>query len=410
LQDLVIHELFECSFCGLDRLKHLNITNNDIEIIKGRTFKGLNALENLLLMGNDIVSMHEDSMRELSSLKLMSVDKKRWCCFSPNQAMCVHSHNDMQLLSSCEHLVASYTLRTLIWLVVIFIFSSNVYVICFWSFRWRNAGKISNHNLSVVSLALSDILIAMYLGIIGSASLYYEGIFIKVEEDWKSSILCEMASMLSLLSLEMSVFSLFMSSVEKLHVFLHPFQPTPFSSKTIVKLFLLVWILFSSLSSCLTFIILPVPNSLCLPYHFHITDDGRESKFIVISILILGLVFLIGILFMNVATITILKQSQKAAGRRTSSKDKVALIRTILASSSNFLSWVVVVPVALMSLSGYELQSDIMAWVAIVGLPLNSILNPAIYTFSTSAFLNHLKNVTQPKAYSQQEKTQNSTP
>jgi hypothetical protein len=86
-----------------------------------------------------------------------------------------------------------------------------------------------------------------------------------------------------------------------------------------------------------------------------------------------------------------MRKSLKATDREQSPQYKVLMMRFMMVSISNFIGSFVVIPVAAMSLAGYQHQSDVISWVAVVGLPINSILNPALHTFSTPLFIKLVK-------------------
>ena len=88
----------------------------------------------------------------------------------------------------------------------------------------------------------------------------------------------------------------------------------------------------------------------------------------------------------NILSIIYHRQSKKAAGQPLGATDRKLAVRIILVCVSNFLSWIVVVPVTLMSISGYQLDNNSLSWIVTVALPVNSILNPVLFTFSTPAF------------------------
>jgi len=64
--------------------------------------------------------------------------------------------------------------------------------------------------------------------------------------------------------------------------------------------------------------------------------------------------------------------------------------QTLLVSLSNILPWTVVMPVACLSLSFYHIDPDVIPWLAVLALPVNSLLNPVVYTFTTKSFTNWL--------------------
>jgi len=107
-------------------------------------------------------------------------------------------------------------------------------------------------------------------------------------------------------------------------------------------------------------------------------------------VLLLVLLFLLALVVNNILSMYFIVRSRKMSGRKHSSQEKAMVVRSTLVSLSNVVSWLVVVPVAGMGLFGYQLQSLTIAWVAIVGLPVNSVLNPILYTFSTKSFRKYM--------------------
>jgi len=100
-----------------------------------------------------------------------------------------------------------------------------------------------------------------------------------------------------------------------------------------------------------------------------------------------NVLILFAVAVLNLLSVKIVNESKRKSGRKTGMADKMLVIRTLLVSASNFIGWSVVVPLGVLFLSGYKLNYGIVPWIAILGLPLNSFINPLLYTFSTVDFL-----------------------
>jgi len=95
---------------------------------------------------------------------------------------------------------------------------------------------------------------------------------------------------------------------------------------------------------------------------------------------------MLSVFAMNIWMVRLARNSRRAAGRKESKKDKSFARQSLIMSCTNFLQWFVIFPVSALSLSGYNIDSKILAWLAIMGLPANSVVNPIIYTMSTTHF------------------------
>jgi leucine-rich repeat-containing G protein-coupled receptor 8 len=71
--------------------------------------------------------------------------------------------------------------------------------------------------------------------------------------------------------------------------------------------------------------------------------------------------------------------------RQSHDRDKVAQRFGIIVLT-DCLCWVPIIVVKLVALSGYPIPQDLYAWLAIFILPINSALNPVLYTLTTTVF------------------------
>ena len=389
LKQLHIEKIHSCAFCGVQHLEVLDLGENRLTSLETGQLSGLRSIGTLRLDGNEIKSIDKGFVTA-TRLDIVHIDQMKWCCYFPSNTKCIYEYTS-HLLSSCGHLIGSNILKAIIWVEAAVIFLFGTIEIVFLRSKLATKKKTSLHLSGMISLAISDILIVGYLIVIGIADIQYKGVYIVNESKWKSSILCKGAAIATLLSVQTSIIVLFLMSLEKYWQFARPFSKIYISQEVQAVSLSFIWIACSAISIILVFLLLPVTNGMCfildfqeLTYSNHTTE--RIGKWFLFFTVILDTLMLIFIIAFNITSIRIITRSRSQMGRTKTADENSLVVRTILVSVSNFLSWAAIIPIAGMSLLGYRIKSDLLAWVSIVGLPANSILNPVLYTFTTKAF------------------------
>ena len=186
---------------------------------------------------------------------------------------------------------------------------------------------------------------------------------------------------------QFGVVIIFTLSVEKVRMCKNPLRQTKLSAHTLTAIFATMWLLFITLCLMFNFVFKPKKDDTCFLMVFN-SEETKQSPYLYVLLVFLLLVVLLltWTLVNNVLTLYYIVESRKRSGRKSNNKEKSMIVRTILVSLSNFISWALVVPVVCLSVGGYEVGSLFLAYVAVVGLPFNSILNPVLYTLTTSTF------------------------
>ncbi|XP_064630853.1 G-protein coupled receptor GRL101-like [Lineus longissimus] len=94
----------------------------------------------------------------------------------------------------------------------------------------------------ITSLAVSDLLMGVYLYIIAAADTTFRGYYIEVDWTWRKGIGCKIAGFLSVLSSEVSVFTLTVMSVDRFLVVVFPFSKQKINFKKAKILVASIWI------------------------------------------------------------------------------------------------------------------------------------------------------------------------
>ena len=262
----------------------------------------------------------------------------------------------------------------------------NVFVII-----WRCVKtKKANHHSSmlIINLSISDLLMGVYLIIIAAMDQWYRGVYIMHEEEWRTSLFCQLAGMIATLSSEMSVFTMVVMTLDRVKAIIFPFKFPSISltSKSSLIICTCGWV------TCLVLSIAPMfdgnyftnfygQTGVCLPFTLRNTKSPGWEYSMFIFIILNGIAFIvIGGGYLSIYCST--RLTREASGRSSSDSDTRLLRNMSLIIMSDCLCWMPIIILSCIALNGVFIPPVISAWVAVFILPLNPALNPFLYTFS----------------------------
>ena len=375
LSSMRIRDVGQHAFGAMMSLKYLNISLNRIKYIGPNVFQDLTKLAHLNLSGNSLRLIDPSTFQILTKLESLHTDDYKFCCAAPQVNSCLPRPD---VYSSCDDLMSSGVLRAFIWLLGFFSLIGNVAVVCYRS----QMEKPTVLSFLVHNLGVADFMMGMYLLIIASADLYYRGVYYLHDSIWRSHFMCRAAGFLSMLSSEMSVYVLVLITTDR--VLTVGLGRNSFSDFTVKVLVLMGWAVFILLS------LLPVTNisyfgideyirhGVC--FLFNLTE-GKVSGWeyattIFVAFNMFALFYLaIGYSFTFVSVLT-----------RTglSSDVEVQLARKLaLVVLTDCVCWIPPITIGIISLNGQPIDPQVSMWIAVFIFPINSSLNPFLYTFST---------------------------
>ena len=368
------------TFVGLISLSNLDLSMNSIYKIEENSFLGLSRLHRLYINGNQIRTISEKSL-SFTNLDYLKTDAYKFCCFS-NATMCLPGPDEF---SSCDDLLANKTLQISIWGLGLMALLGNLAVI---SLRCVKEKSSPNSKL-ITNLGISDCLMGVYLLIIATVDQLYRGVYIIYEEEWRKSILCRFAGMIAMLSSEMSIFTMVVITLDRVRAIVFPFRLDNLSLTQKSSLILCVcgW------SVCLVLSTVPMfdvfyfdsfygQTGVCLPFTLkNVKNQGWEYAMF-IFIVINGIAFIMIIMGYLMIYYSI-NSSRQASGRSFSDVDVRLVKKITLIIISDCLCWLPIIILSIMALNGVFIPAVVSAWVAVFILPLNSAINPFLYTFST---------------------------
>ena len=284
------------------------------------------------------------------------------------------------------------TVQVCIWILGILAFLGNLLVII-----WRTVDKEENRVQSclLTNLAVADLLMGVYLLTIAIMDLRWQGEYFKHDIQWRSGVGCKIVGVLSMLSSEVSVLILTIITVDRLICIVFPFKFKRLTHKAAVLTCLGVWIFGVVIS------VTPVTginyfydengdfgfysrSAVCLPLQL---SEGTPAgwKYSVSFFVGLNLISFMFILIAYIAMFWTVKRTARAA-RSTNFKTESAMAkRLVFIVMTDFCCWMPIIIINILSLTGNFNDPNKIAyvWIAVFVLPLNSSLNPILYTFST---------------------------
>ena len=276
------------------------------------------------------------------------------------------------------------------WLLGLSALIGNLFVIGY-QLRPRAANKKNKVGSILVSnLAIADCLMGVYMLAIASADIYYRDVYVFHAEYWQKSLQCKMAGLISLLSSEASVFFLTVLSIDRFLCVVFPLSQIRLRNSSVKITVAIVWILSLVLSA------LPViaqdvfgdafygRSSVCLG--LPLTAERPKGWEYSVA-LFLG-VNMVAFCIMTVCYVAIYHTARTSARRVTKSGTNEYQIklatRMAFLIATDFCCWMPVIIMGYLSQAGVFISGDVYAWTAVLVLPLNSSLNPYLYTFLTN--------------------------
>ena len=240
-------------------------------------------------------------------------------------------------------------------------------------------------SLLVKNLCCSDLLMGVYLLVIGAADARLRGEYVAREAEWKASSTCTAAGFLSFLSSEVSAFTLCLVTLDRVLVICFPFKQglhlTPRSALLLCGLAWLAGLAFA-LAPLLAGMDFYGQTGIGIPLPITRQEYGGQdfafAVFILLN-LILNLFVCAGQLMIYVT----IRRTSAAAGSKNQDRDRVIARRPFLIVLTDFLCWFPIGLMGVLAKAGIPIPAIVNVWAAVFVLPLNSALNPFLYTLNS---------------------------
>ncbi|XP_064206503.1 relaxin receptor 2 [Anguilla rostrata] len=385
-----IKELSPSLFRNLQNLKQLNISNNPIAHIYDDQFDNFVNLQSLGMEDIEIPNISIRMFRSLHNLSHIYFKKFEYCGYSPNVRSCKPNTDG---ISSFENLLANIILRVFVWVVAFIICFGNVFVICL---RSCIVSENRHHTMAIKSLCCADCLMGVYLFFIGAFDIKYCGEYNRHAQMWMESLQCQLIGCLAMLSTEVSVMLLTYMTLEKYLCIVFPFQNYRPGRKQTLFFLIFIWIL--------GFMIAIIPfwdkqtfgnyygrNGVCFPLHSDLMEKPGARRYSTGIFLGLNLFAFVMIVFSYTSMFYSVRKTSKTARQSIFDREVTIAKRFFFIVFTDAMCWIPIFLFKILSLLQVEITGTIILWVVIFILPINSALNPILYTITTSYFQERIK-------------------
>lgn len=374
-------------FRDLSSLQILNLSQNPLDHIHPGQFDHLIQLQSLVLEGVEIPNIQTRMFWPVANLSYIYFKKFQYCSYAPHVRKCKPNSDG---LSSFEDLLANVVLRVSVWVMAFITCFGNLFVI---GMRTVLRAENNLHALCIKVLCCADCLMGVYLFFVGVFDVKFRGEYNKNAKLWMDSLECRIIGFLAMLSSEVSVMLLTYLTMEKFLVIVFPFSHLRPSKCQTLTVLASIWLLGISIAA--------VPllneemfgnyyghNGVCFPLHSERLEKPIAKGYSTGIFLGLNLVaFLIIVISYSSMFYSIYKTGINATElRRRLHRDVAMAHRFFFIVFSDALCWIPIFLVKILSLLEVEIPGTITSWVVIFILPINSALNPILYTLTTSFF------------------------
>ncbi|XP_059574270.1 relaxin receptor 2 isoform X3 [Alligator mississippiensis] len=387
-----IHFVPEKTFSSLKHLGELNLSFNSLSHLYEDQFESLQQLQSLDLETIEIPNINARMFQPLRNLSHMYFKKFRYCSYALHVRICTPLTDG---ISSFEDLLANNVLRVFLWVIACITCFGNLFVIGMRSFiRAEN----KTHTMSIKMLCCADCLMGVYLFFIGIFDVKYRGEYKKYAVLWMESLPCHIMGFLAMLSTEVSVLLLTYLTLEKYLVIVFPFSNIRPGKHQTVIILVSIWII--------GFVIAIIPfgdedffgnyygkNGVCFPLYSDQTEEIGGKGYSFGIFLGVNLLAFIIIVFSYVSMFYSIKKTalQTSEVRSHIHRDVAVANRFFFIVFTDAICWIPVFVIKILSLFQVEILDTVTSWIVIFILPINSALNPILYTLTTTVFKEKLK-------------------
>ena len=378
VHDNLIKYIEDKSFTKLHNLKFVNLSNNNILNVPQFIFSNTQLINMISIKNNPLRSIHENAFQNVK-VELIESTSYQICCIVHQKAKC---NAKKPWYISCSDLLSTGTIKFIYILMSIFIIFVNTMSICSHVILRKSN---TSYFITVASVNITDMLCGLYLCIIWITDLYFRGKFISQERHWRSSFLCFTAFGISLWFSVVAPLILLFLSFTRLMIVVNPLSVSFKTTKSIFKFLFVIIIVSMSLSIVLTLLMKftqeRLPLSLCLPF-VDPTNSILLIKIIAWCVAIIQVIISVLILALHSLLVQYLRQYQMEMGQDKNKEhsDTNIIIQLALITVSNIICWLPTNIIYLTSLFLPRYPTDLVIWTTVLVTPLNSMINPTVFT------------------------------
>ena len=382
-----INFIHKNSFYNLSKLNVLIVSNNLLLFLPNFFTKNTQKIKLVNILHVTLERIKSNAFKDLNFIVILT-NLYNICCIAPQHSVC-HAFKPWYI--SCSDILPNMIMKILFGVVSSLIIILNCLSIITHAITFKASHVFS---IIVIALNMNDILCGVYLCFILIADLSMKGIFSTKEEWWRSGLLCLTAFTIILWFTILTQFLLVTFSFCRLMVVIHPLK-TKFKQSKYVLIILFAFIVVSLsmsvvISVSFRYVHKHLTTSFCLPF---IDPTGKVTiiKIITWFVVISQFITSLFIVIMHCALILKLrsfKENIKNFKLKVNSEIPL-IIQLITITVSNICCWFPAngIYFAAMFLSTYPI--NLIIWTTVIGLPLNSVINPVVFFVTTFKKVHH---------------------
>ncbi|KAI8046332.1 hypothetical protein M5D96_002534 [Drosophila gunungcola] len=389
LQHNLITHIHGQAFANLTNMRDIRLVGNPIKELSGETFLHNTRLEALSLahmpihITGSLVEPLNISFLNLSGIRYDHIDfaainamrnltyiiydRFFYCSMTPQVRMCKPATDG---ISSFQDLLSKPVLRYSAWVMATLTIAGNVLVL--WGrFIYRDENVAVT--MVIRNLALADMVVL----------------------DWISSWQCTLIGTLAVSSSEVSMLILAFMSLERFLLIADPFRGHRSIGSRVMWLALIcIWITGVGLAVVPVLLwrtsTLPYYGSYsgtCFPLHIH---EAFPMGWLYSAFVFLGVNLLLLVMIAMLYTALLISIWRTRSATPLTLLDCEFAVRFFFIVLTDFLCWVPIIVMKIWVFFNYNISDDIYAWLVVFVLPLNSAVNPLLYTFTTPKYRNQI--------------------
>ncbi|XP_078684271.1 relaxin receptor 1-like [Branchiostoma floridae x Branchiostoma belcheri] len=413
LRNNMISTIEPHAFDSLSQLMELDLSVNNISTFPSKPFTRLKMLDRLNISFNPLQSLDVDAFEGLVSMKSLSItdvgvassslstamfskagsldhiyfSKFQSCNFALHVRDCEPNSDG---ISSFEHLLARPVLRRCVWIIAALTCTGNTCVMIGRSLI-KHENKV--HSLFIKNLCASDLVMGIYLLIIGAKDVIFRGTYNRHALDWRESFGCQFTGFLAMLSSEVSVLLLTYMSVERFLCVVFPYRDRRPNVRQAAAVLMAIWLsgFFLAFSPLIGhglgyFDNFYGSNGVCFPLHLHqpYLEGWEYSAFIFLGVNFTSLVIILAAY--TGMFVSIQRTRRSIASSFNTFGDMSFATRFFFIVLTDSLVWIPITVLKFLAFTSLKIPGSMYAWIVIFILPINSAINPILYSLTTRTF------------------------
>ena len=373
-----VSHISDKTFWNLYSLKQLDISYNPLTKLSSNMIGNTDCLFFIYLKGIEINLADTDVFKHLK-LKILHTNDYKMCCLVRSETKCT---SKKPWYFSCQNLLGTMSIK-----ICYYCISFSIIILNIISFILQIISKINSAKVIIMSITVVDFTYGIYVTILLAADKYFSDNFFIDELKWRSSSSCFISLSLAINFSLLSPLTITFMSIQRCFVIADPLKSKYKDKQLVVKS--LGSIIFVSTTFAILITVLlkhtykTVPLAICTPF----VDPTNSISLIKIITYLIVITQFAATLFIIVAYSILfsnLKARQKLKLNENNKKENLFILAQIITVTlSNIICWVPSGIIYLHSTFVEKYSIDIVIWTTIFITPINSLINPAIFTIVT---------------------------